>query len=205
MVDTESSTGTQVSGNGKISGVIDRSVSAADAVDPLASLVAPSAASGTQFAAANISGNTVVTLQPGTYNGGIQISGNAKVTFAPGTYYLNGGGFSVSGNAVVTGTGVFVYNAPKSVSDAINISGNASVTLSASTSGAYQGVAIFQNRTSTAAITITGNGSLKLTGTLYAAGRPPVNVSRQRSAGLAESILGFDCHAVISRCLETES
>jgi hypothetical protein len=164
--DIESSTGTQTSGNGKIKGAIDRGVAASEAADPLAGLAAPTASS-TQFAAANISANSVVTLQPDTYNGGIQISGNAKVTLAAGIYNLNGGGFSAAGNAIVTGAGVLIYNAPQCLVNAINISGNASVTLSAATTGTYQGIVLFQSRTSAAPITIAGNASLILTGTLY--------------------------------------
>ena len=173
--DLKSTTGTQVSGNGKITGTIDRGVPAAEAADPLASLAVPTAPT-TQFSAVNASGNTVVTLQPGTYVGGIKASGNAKVTLAAGTYYLKGGGFAISGNASVTGSSVFLYNASQTSSDVISISGNGSVVLTAPPSGAYQGVAIFQARNSTAPISIAGNGGLKMTGTLYAAGAA-VNLS----------------------------
>ncbi len=175
QIDLESTTGTKVTGNGTISGPVDSSVPAADAVDPLAGLAAP-AVSATPFSAANVSGNTVTTLQPGTYVGGISISGNAKVTLAAGIYYLKGGGFSVSGNAVVTGTGVLLYNAAQTASDVISVSGNANVTLTAATSGVYQGIVIIEARTSTAPISITGNGVLNLWGALYTA-EGTVNVS----------------------------
>jgi len=167
-IDLKSTTGTQVSGNGKLNGQINTGIPASEAADPLASLAVPTAPA-TQYSAANISGNSVVTLQPGTYVGGIHISGNAHVTLAPGIYYLSGGGFSVSGNAVVTGNGVLLYNAPKTTADVISISSNASVTLTAATSGTYSGIVIFQARTSTAPITVTGSASVSLTGALYAA------------------------------------
>ena len=35
-------------------------------------------------------------------------------------------------------------------------------------SGIYQGITLFQSRTSTAPITVTGNGNLTITGTVYA-------------------------------------
>jgi hypothetical protein len=167
-LEIESTTGTQLNGNGKVIGVIDRGVAASVAADPLSGLAVPPS-TGTQFSAANITGNTVVTLQPGTYTGGIHISGNARVTLSPGVYYMKGGGFSVAGNAVVTGNGVFIYNAPASVKDTINISGDATVTLTAMTTGSYQGIALFQSRNSNAVVTIAGNGVLNLTGTLYTA------------------------------------
>lgn len=174
-LDLVSATGTQVSGNGHIVATIDHSVPTAEVVDPLASLAAP-APPATTFAAVNVSGNGTLTLQPGKYVGGIKISGNRNVTLQSGVYYLQGGGLSVSGNASLTGTGVMIYNAPSTSSDVITLSGNASVILSAPTSGTYAGVVIYQNRTSTNAVTISGNGGLSLTGTLYAAGAT-VNLS----------------------------
>jgi hypothetical protein len=167
-IDLKSATGTQVTGNGKITGTIVHAVSSILVADPLASLAAPNVPT-TTFSAVNLSGNTVATLQPGTYVGGIHLSGNAKVTLAPGIYYLQGGGFSVTDNAVVTGNGVFLYNASQTSSDVVSISGLASATLTAPTSGIYQGIALFQSRSSTAAVSVSGNGVLKLTGTLYAA------------------------------------
>ena len=41
----------------------------------------------------------------------ISVSGNAKLTLNAGTYIIEGGGFSVSGNASVTGSGVTIVNA----------------------------------------------------------------------------------------------
>ena len=167
QVDVESSTGTKTSGNAKINGTVDHNTPSSAAVDPLAGLAAPTAPT-TQFAAENISGKTVITLQPGTYNGGIQISGNARVTLAPGIYYMNGGGFSVTGNGSVTGSGVLIYNLGQTACAAVSFSGNASVTLSAATSGTYSGIVFFQARTSADAISISGNAIVGLAGTVYA-------------------------------------
>ena len=79
--------------------------------DPLASLPVPGIPAIVRSShALNISGGQV-TLQPGLYVGGIKISGHAEVTLAPGIYYLQGGGFSVSSGATVSGTEVMLYNA----------------------------------------------------------------------------------------------
>jgi hypothetical protein len=137
---------------------------AAALADPLANLAAPSQPS-TQFTAVNYSG----TLQPGTYVGGITVSGSSSVTLQPGLYYLKGGGLTVTGSATVTGTGVMLYLTGIN-STSVSISGNASVTLTPPTSGLYQGVVLFQDRTSNAAITISGKGVLNTTGTEYAPG-----------------------------------
>ena len=174
-IDVESTTGTRVTGNGKIIGIVDSGISAAEAIDPLSALAAPAVPS-TQFAATTISGESVVTLQPGNYIGGINISGNAKVTLAPGIYYLSGGGFTVTGNAVVKGSGVLIYNAAVTTSDSISVSGNASVNLSAQTTGVYHGIVFFQAHTATAQVYVSGNASMVLKGTFYAA-RSKINVS----------------------------
>jgi hypothetical protein len=161
--------------------------------DPLANLPVPTMP-GTALlpngayatSAVNWSGNNaygavagVLTLSPGTYNGGIQASGGAAIILQPGIYYMNGGGFVNTGSASITvagpaspatGTGVLLYNAPLSSSDSIQITGNGSTTLPAPTLGTYQGISIFQARSSNAPISITGNGTMNIGGTFYAAG-----------------------------------
>ncbi|HTQ37661.1 MAG TPA: transglutaminase domain-containing protein [Pirellulales bacterium] len=151
------------SGRGKYQGVIAHP---APLVDPLAALVAPTPPTPVHKAV-NVSGKTQLTLSPGTYSGGIKISGSAVVTLLPGVYYLQGGGLSISGSAKLNGQGVTIYNAPKKSTDSIAIAPNATVTLSAPTDGTYQGIVIFQNRTSTAPIVISG-GTFNLTGIVYA-------------------------------------
>lgn len=122
-----------------------------------------------------------MTLQPGLYIGGIDISGSAHVTLEPGLYYLEGGSFTVSGSAIVTdkGKGVLLYNAPGKASGGITISGGASVTLSGLsatqvsdlglTGNGYVGLAIFEDRNYSALLSVTGSGTLNVTGTVYAA------------------------------------
>jgi hypothetical protein len=125
-----------------------------------------------------------VTLHPGLYIGGIKISGQAQVTLAPGIYYLQGGGFSVSGQATVTGTDVMLYNAPAKTSDTISFTGQGNINLTGLAGGIYQGIAIFQDRTTTAAINLTGQGNLNITGSIYAAGAT-VNVTGNGSLNMS--------------------
>lgn len=139
--------------------------------DPLATLAAPPS-SGPTFKNTSISGKTV-TLSPGTYVGGIHITGNSKVTLMPGVYILQGGGLAVSGSSSLSGSGVTIYNAPATSGDEINFSGTSTITLSAPTSGAYQGIVFFQNRASNAPVAL-GSGSVvvSLTGVVYAPAAP---------------------------------
>lgn len=115
----------------------------------------------------NVSGNSSTFLSPGLYIGGVSIAGNAIVTMSPGIYYMQGGGFSVSGNARLVGSGVMIFN--DNGGGSINIAGNGSVALSPPTSGTYQGVSIFQDRATATTVNIAGNGSMSIAGTFYAA------------------------------------
>src|SRR4029077_14590543 len=120
--------------------------------DPLAALpvpampataVLPDGSSATRQV--NWSGNNqygavggVLTLSPGTYNGGIKVSGGSALILQPGIYYMKGGGFANTGSASIsvvgpaspdTGTGVMIYNDPNGSSEKIAITGNGSVNL----------------------------------------------------------------------------
>ena len=149
---------------------VNGTVGHTSAADPFASLPTPGVPTPTRSTSTLVvSGNPSVTLHPGLYNGGISILGNAKVTLAAGLYYLKGGGFVVSGNGIVTGTGVLLYNASQTTSDSLKLNTNAQVTLSAATTGTYAGLAFFQDRTATAQIVMTDNAILNVTGGVYAA------------------------------------
>jgi hypothetical protein len=148
--------------------------------DPLRALTAPDPTAYPVQAASptSVSGGSVtlpvntgggVTLQPGVYRGGISISGNAAVTLAPGVYILDGGGLQVSGNASLTGNGVLLYNTGGSAAGSITLGGNGTITLTPLTTGPYAGISIFQDRNVNQPVQISGNGTLQLTGTVYAA------------------------------------
>ena len=164
----------------------------AAAADPFAGLAAPSTAGLTNYGSLTLSGNQSMTINPGIYSQ-ITVSGNAKLTLNPGIYIIAGGGITVSGNASVTGTGVLIYNAGSNVLGSgnsfggITISGNATVNLTASSTGTYAGIAIFQSRDNASAITVSGNADLNLgTGVLYT---PAAVVSDSGNAQLAADLI----------------
>jgi hypothetical protein len=90
-----------------------------------------------------------------------------------GVYILEGGGFTVSGNATVKGNGVTIFNAgskyPSSGGSyrSIDVSGNAGVTLTAPSTGAYTGVVVFQSRDNAQALSVSGNAIVASPGTVY--------------------------------------
>jgi hypothetical protein len=88
----------------------------------------------------------------------------------PGVYVMEGGGFSVSGKASVSGTGVVIINIPGGPSDTISVTGKGTVTLSGPTSGPYKGVAAFQ--TSDTPIDFSGQANVTIAGVFYAPNAP---------------------------------
>ncbi len=147
--------------------------------DPLAGLAAPVASSLglANEGSVSLSGNSSKTISPGIYSQ-ITVSGNASLTLKPGDYILAGGGFTVSGNASITGGGVMLFNAGSAYNAAtgsdggtygsITLSGNGNYALSAPTTGAYAGVLVFQDRKDSKALTLSGNSTLGTSGTIYA-------------------------------------
>ena len=112
-----------------------------------------------------------VTLYPGVYNGGIQITSQSTgtVTLQPGLYYMYGGGFILSSKATVVANGVMIYNDPLLSSDVVSLAGGSNVRISPITTGIYKGITIFQRRSATQTLDITGSGNMAISGTFYAA------------------------------------
>lgn len=129
------------------------------AADPFASLPAPTASGSCQ----NInSGKSTQTIQPGTYCNGMNLNGT--VTLSPGVYVVQGN-LKINAGAVIQGDGVTIYMAG---SNTVSMNGNATVTLSAPTSGTYSGVLFYGDRTGTAAqSTFNGTANSLLTGAIY--------------------------------------
>jgi hypothetical protein len=116
----------------------------------------------------NLSGNRVVTIDPGVYRGGIHVSGQVTLIMNPGIYYMDGGGFSFTGQGSLTALGVMVYTNPKNTSDVININGLGQINFTPMATGMYKGIGLWQERTSSNTIYITGNGTSSIAGTFYA-------------------------------------
>jgi hypothetical protein len=135
--------------------------------DPLASLPAPTVGACTYN---NFSKAVSVTINPGVYCGGIKLTGGT-LTMNPGLYILEGGGLSIAAGTGISGSGVTIYNTSGSGNPykPITINGNTTINLVAPTSGTYEGVLFFTDRsiTSTSGNTILGNDSSTVQGTIY--------------------------------------
>jgi Flp pilus assembly protein TadG len=177
--DMHGNPGWLTTGTGRFIGTLDSGM--AIIPDPLQNLTPPDpgtlpmAHSGGTLSITDVDlGSNTTVLSPGVYQQGISISAvsNGTVTMKPGIYYMQGGGFQLSGSANLVGNGVMIYNAPTTSNDVVSITGTGNVTLSPLTSGMYSNFTIWQDRSSNAPVTLTGNGNMNLTGSIYAASAP---------------------------------
>lgn len=135
--------------------------------DPLASIPPPTNPGGSCITA-DFNGSQTQTLNPGLY---CLIRGDSNVTLIlnPGIYYIDGpGGFEVTANSNLSGSGVMIYLSP--TAGPVVMDGNADVDISGPTSGPYQGLLFYADRAYTEDISMTGNATWNAVGTIYAPG-----------------------------------
>ena len=115
-----------------------------------------------------VKGNDSVVFQPGVYVGGLHIVANGAAELEPGIYIMQGGGFEMSGNGDVLARGVMIYVMSGSGSGGIKITGNGDADMTPPASGPYRGISLFQQRSYSEPVHLSGNGDLRVTGTVYA-------------------------------------
>ncbi|HVW06959.1 MAG TPA: pilus assembly protein TadG-related protein [Bryobacteraceae bacterium] len=137
--------------------------------DPFSSLTPPGVG-GCDHTNYSYSGSSSTSISPGVYCGGISISGSGGVTFGNGTYILLGGGFNYSGSGNISGTSVMFYNTGNTTYTIapVKMTGSGNMNFSAPSSGTYQGILFYQDRSKTYASPnqITGSGNVS-SGTFY--------------------------------------
>ena len=132
--------------------------------DPYADVPEP-AVSGSCVHPTNFAGpsGAVHSASPGRYCGGMNIL--RTVNFAPGIYIIDGGTLSANSTAVLNGTGVmfFLTNGAR-----LDINGQATLNLSAATSGTYSGLLFFADRSgSSVNHVLNGTSASTLRGAVY--------------------------------------
>jgi hypothetical protein len=155
-------------------------------------LPSPSTAGLTNDGSFSLAGLSTATIQPGIYTS-ISVAGNARLTMNSGVYIIAGGGFSVSAQASVIGSGVMIFNAGSNYPGtggtygSITLRGNAQCSLSPPTSGTYAGIVLFQpdDNTNSISLSVTANASGTI-GTIYA---PSAQLSESGSATLGASLV----------------
>jgi hypothetical protein len=170
---------------------------AASVADPLASLPVPSVA-GSSRGAVDVTGDESLTIDPGVYSR-ITVSGNGALTFNPGIYVIAGGGLTASGNAIINGSGVMIYNAGSNYSSSggtggtsgsVSLSGNAHANLTAPTSGDYAGIVLFQARDNTRALFLSGNAIAGVNGGAIYASNAQLGISGNGHVTKAPLVVG---------------
>ncbi|MGA3039277.1 MAG: pilus assembly protein TadG-related protein [Bryobacteraceae bacterium] len=134
--------------------------------DPLASLPSPTPASSCTSGNFTSWQSTEYTPAPGTYCG-FSLGNGMNAQLSSGIYIINGGTFSIQGGSTLTATGgVMIYLTGGAT---LNIANGSTVTLSPMTTGSYEGVLFYQDRsmTSPGSSTIAGGANLNLSGSLY--------------------------------------
>jgi hypothetical protein len=136
--------------------------------DPLASIPEPVVPSGPNFGNKTYAPpkGSVQTfhMSPGIY-GDVQIKTGATVIMDAGIYYVHGGSMTLAAGTTVTGSDVMFYDMPNNYFD---VPATASVNVGAPSSGTYRGISVFEPRDITNEIHIITDGSITLSGALYA-------------------------------------
>ncbi len=204
-VDSSSSTALSASGNAQIKaaaidvhGGVKKSGNSTLTPTPVTrapllavtALPSPSTAGMSRHGSFVLTGHSSATIQPGIYSS-ISMSGYAKLTLSSGIYIILGGGFAVSGNSSITGSGVMIVNAGSlypfsgGTYGSITLSGNGTSSLSPMTRGPYAGIVFFQPSDNKKTMTVTANAT-GITGTIYA---PAAALSESGTGALNASLI----------------
>ena len=130
------------------------------------------------YTSISISSIGTVALNPGTYlilGGGFTMSGSANVTASGVTFVIEGGGFNMSGSTILSGSGDSIYNSTTTntsggAAGALNVSGSSHLNITGPTTGPNAGVVIYQPSFNTKALTFSGNAIAGLTEAIIAPG-----------------------------------
>jgi hypothetical protein len=113
-------------------------------------------------------------LQPNTcYSGGVSIKAGYTLNLDPGVYYFYGSpGLTVEGNATITGTGVTLIFTGSTADGwaTASIGSNATINLTAPTSGPTQGIVMYADRrmpTGQNSFTLAGGATQNFGGAIY--------------------------------------
>jgi len=155
--------GVSLSNGGTISPTPVTGVSAV--ADPFSSLPSQTAAGSCNSGNFGTWQATPYTPAPGTYCG-MNVSNGVSAVLSTGIYIINGGTFSVAGGSTVTASGVMIYLTNGAT---VSIANGANVTMSAETSGTYEGILFYQDRslTSPGSSSFSGGATMHLSGSLY--------------------------------------
>ncbi len=140
-----------------------------------------------------------VNLLPGVYYGGWDIRNNVTLVLAPGIYIIAGGGVKLNAGGSITDVSgssgtpapVMIFNTDNPVTHTgqapLDFTASATLKLHALASGPYRGILVWNDGAGsnpTAAVTLGGQVSLDLAGTIY---NPKGQVTMEGGSGAGSS------------------
>jgi hypothetical protein len=167
-ITTTGSAKTQIVGNWSGSGNIVPSpqVGVPITSDPFSDMTPPTySGCNDSGAGINLGSHDSQTITPsGTYVicGGINLSSHSALTLNSGLYVVKNG-ISLGGQTSLTGSNVTIYIQ----SGGVSMAGGATVSMTAPSSGTWQGILFFQDRADTTASNLVGGTAQAMNGVLY--------------------------------------
>jgi Flp pilus assembly protein TadG len=156
-------------------------------IDPYRDVANPTASGTNQSSCNGQCPHGTATLDPGIYKQGMKLVAGANITLNSGVYYLQDD-LSVQGGATLSGTGVtLVFTSSNGTKYATaSISGNATVNLTAPTTGATAGIVAFADRNtpSDTSFKFNGGSTQYLGGAVYV---PSASIDYAGGAGTSTS------------------
>jgi hypothetical protein len=152
-------------------------------IDPYLSAAVPTYAScdSHNFKAAGGKIATINASASGVYVfcGGVALSGGSSLTLGPGTFIIDQGQLSIGGGSSLTATSgttiILTTSNPSQSCATTKIDGGSVVSITAPTSGALSGIAIYQDRActdTTATNSLSGGSTQNIVGAIYFPGEP---------------------------------
>jgi hypothetical protein len=134
--------------------------------DPFADMAPPSY-SGCDNSGVNLGSHDSLSITGSTTTatvicGDISLSAQSSLTLGAGVYVVTGN-ITLGGQTSMGGTGVTIYLP----NGGVNMAGGATVSLSAPTSGTWQGILFYQRRGNTSDATLVGGTNQQMNGVLY--------------------------------------
>ena len=170
----------------------------AAAADPFATLTGPTTSGVPVYGGQTIT-NATVTLNPGVYSGLITVGNNGIARLNGGNYIFRAG-LTTTGNGslvLASVSGVLLYNANASYPAAgggcgnLSLAGTGTVTLSASKTGSYAGMLVYQSRTCANGAAVTVRTGTSLSGTLYVP-NAVLTISVANNVTIASQIVSYE-------------
>lgn len=119
------------------------------------------------------SGGLVLGAGNYTIGGNFESTGSSSITIASGSTASNNGLIIVGGTLELTGSGPLTDNGETFYTEgSTTVTGSSNLKLTAPTSGTYDGMLLFQSRTDSNAVAITGSSGSTVQGIVYAPDSP---------------------------------